>query len=81
MQMKKLLIAIAASAALGIFWFVSTCGPPPRHRYKVIRTTAVEIRDYPELIVATTAMEGDEMNRSFGQLFGLSRAQCVQRED
>jgi DNA gyrase inhibitor GyrI len=69
--MKKLLIAIAASAAIGIFWFVSNSRAATRTPgYKVIRTDGrFEIRDYPELIVATTAMEGDEMNRSFGQLF------------
>ncbi len=69
--MKKLLTAIAASAAVGIFWFVSNSRATTRTPgYKVIRTDGrFEIRDYPELVVATTAMEGDEMNRSFGQLF------------
>jgi len=71
MQMKKLLIAIAASVAIGIFWFVSTSRATTRTPgYKVIRTDGrFEIRDYPELVVAKAAMEGDEMNRSFGQLF------------
>ena len=69
--MKKLPIAIAASAALGIFWFVFNSRAATRTPgYKVIRTDGrFEIRDYPELVVAKAAMEGDEMNRSFGELF------------
>ena len=38
--------------------------------YKIIRTDGkFEIRDYPALTVATTAMEGAEMNGGFRKLF------------
>ena len=38
--------------------------------YRVVRTDAkFEIRDYPALTVATTSMEGEEMNGGFGKLF------------
>ena len=65
------LLVIVLPVCLAIFWLVSTSraatGTPD---YKVIRTDEkFEIRDYPALAVATTPMEGGEMNRGFGQLF------------
>ncbi len=57
--------------ALAAFWLVSTSrAATETPEYKVIRTDGkFEIRDYPALTVATTAMEGAEMNGGFRKLF------------
>ena len=67
----SLLIATLIIAGLAAFWLVSTSrAATETPEYKVIRTDGkFEIRDYPALNVATTPMEGEEMNRSFGHLF------------
>ncbi len=66
-----LLLLIVVPIAVGIFWFVnSSRAAVESPDYKVIRTDGkFEIRDYPELIVATTPMAGGGMNGGFGQLF------------
>ena len=53
------------------FWLVSTSrAATETPQYKVIRADGgFEIRDYPALTVATTPMEGGEMNGGFGKLF------------
>ena len=63
--------AIVLLVALAAFWLVSTSrAATETPDYKVIRTDGkFEIRDYPALIVATTAMEGTEMNDGFRKLF------------
>lgn len=65
------ILAIALPVATAAFWLVSTSRAATESPdYKVVRTDGkVEIRDYPALAVATTPMEGDGMNGSFGQLF------------
>lgn len=61
----------ALLVALAAFWLVSTSrAATETPEYKVIRTDGkFEIRDYPALTVATTAMEGAEMNGGFRKLF------------
>ena len=63
--------AIVLLVALAAFWLVSTSrAATETPDYKVNRTDGkFEIRDYPALIVATTAMEGTEMNDGFRKLF------------
>lgn len=65
------LLVIMLPVCFVIFWLVSTSrAATETPDYKVIRTDEkFEIRDYPALTVATTLMEGTEMNRGFGQLF------------
>lgn len=72
MKRKMPLInAIAVLFALAAFWLVSTSrAATETPEYKVIRTDGkFEIRDYPALTVATTPMEGGEMNGGFRELF------------
>ncbi|MGI8956450.1 MAG: SOUL family heme-binding protein [Chthoniobacterales bacterium] len=72
MKRKMLLItAIVVLVALSAFWLVSTSrATTETPDYKVVRTDGkFEIRDYPALTVATTLMEGGEMNGGFGKLF------------
>jgi len=66
-----LITAMVLLVALTTFWFVSTSRATTEiPDYQVIRTDGkFEIRDYPELTVATTPMEGGEMNGGFGKLF------------
>ena len=66
-----LLIATLILAGLAAFWLVSTSrAATETPEYKVIRADGkFEIRDYPALTVATTPMEGAEMNGGFGKLF------------
>jgi len=72
MKRKMPLIgAIILLVGLAGFWLVSTSrAATETPEYKVIRTDGkFEIRDYPALTVATTPMEGEEMNGGFGNLF------------
>ena len=66
-----LIIAIAVLFTFSASWLVSTSrAATETPEYKVIRTDGkLEIRDYPALTVATTAMEGAEMNGGFRKLF------------
>ena len=66
-----LIAAIILLLAAAAFWLVSTSrAATETPDYKVVRTDGkFEIRNYPALTVATTPMEGGEMNRGFGQLF------------
>lgn len=66
-----LLLVIALPVAIAAFWLVSTSrAGSETPDYKIVRTDEkFEIRDYPALSVATTPMEGGEMNRGFGRLF------------
>ena len=73
MKRSKLTILLALALPIGIagFWLVGTSrAATETPDYKVIRTDGkIEIRDYPALTVATTPMEGTNMNGGFGQLF------------
>jgi hypothetical protein len=66
-----ILLAILLPIAAGAFWLVSTSrAATETPDYRVIRTDGkFEIRDYPALTIATTPMNDDGMNGSFGQLF------------
>ena len=66
-----IVLAIALPTALCGFWLVNTSrAATETPEYKASRVDGkFEIRDYPELTVASTTMEGEEMNRSFRQLF------------
>jgi DNA gyrase inhibitor GyrI len=66
-----LLLAAAVPLALVGYWLVSTSRAATETvDCKVVRSDGkFELRDYPELTVATTPMEGREMNSSFGKLF------------
>ncbi|MEO6788083.1 MAG: heme-binding protein [Chthoniobacteraceae bacterium] len=66
-----LITAIVVPLALAAFWLVSTSrAATETPEYKIVRTDGkFEIRDYPALTVATTPMEGAEMNGGFGKLF------------
>jgi len=65
------LLVISLPVCLAIFWFVSTSrAATETPGYKVVSTDGkIEIRDYPTLTIATTPMDGEEMNSGFGQLF------------
>ena len=70
--MKKILIFsslfVVGSA---LFWLVSNSrASTPTPEYKVVRTDGkFEIRDYPEMRVATTGMKEGGSNSGFGELF------------
>ena len=66
-----LITAIVVLVALAARWLVSASrAATEAPEYKVIRTDGkFEIRDHPALTVATTRMEGEEMNGGFGKLF------------
>ena len=66
-----LIAAIVLLVAFAAFWLISTSRAATESpEYKVIRTDGkFEVRDYPALTVATTPMEGGEMNGGFGKLF------------
>ena len=68
---QKLPWLICILLALAAFWLISTSrAATETPDYKVIRTDGkFEIRDYPALTIATTPMEGAEMNGGFGKLF------------
>ena len=57
--------------ALGALWLTSNSrAATETPEYTVVRTDEkFELRDYPALTIATTAMSGDGMNGGFGQLF------------
>ncbi len=65
----KLSLVLLVGAA--VVWLVkSSRAATETPAYKIIRSEGkFEIRDYPSLTVAATAMEGAEMNGSFGRLF------------
>ncbi len=73
MKRSKLTILLALALLIGLagFWFVGNSrAATETPDYKVIRTDGkFEIRDYPALTLATTPMEGADMNGGFGQLF------------
>ena len=78
-------LAIALPTALCGFWLVNTSrAATETPEYKASRAEGkFEIRDYPELTVATTTMDGQEMNSGFRQLFkfitgGNAGAQKIQ---
>lgn len=67
----SVLLLVALPFAIGAFLLINTSrAATETPAYKVIRSDGkFEIRDYPALTVATTPMDGAEMNGSFGQLF------------
>lgn len=71
-HMKKF-IFVSTVIVLGsaLFWLVSNSrAGTPTIEYKVVRTDGkFEIRDYPELRLATTAMKDGEMDSGFMELF------------
>ena len=66
-----LIVAIAVLFTFSASWLVSTSrAATETPEYKIVRTDGkFEIRDYPALTVATTAMDGAEMNVGFRKLF------------
>jgi hypothetical protein len=64
-------LLVTLPVALGAFLLINTSrAATETPEYKVIRTDAkFEIRDYPQLIIASTPMDDQGMNGSFGQLF------------
>ena len=66
-----LVAAIILLLAAAAFWLVSNSrAATETPDYTVLRIDGkFEIRNYQALTVATTPMEGDEMNRGFGHLF------------
>lgn len=68
---KRMTLLILIPVVIAAFWLVSTSrAATETPEYKVVRTdNKFEIRDYPALTIATTPMNGDGMNGSFGQLF------------
>lgn len=67
----SILLLVALPVGIGVLLLFDTSrAATETPDYKVIRTDAkFEIRDYPALTVATTPMQGADMNGSFGQLF------------
>lgn len=68
---KRMTLFVFIPVVLAAFWLVSTSrAATETPEYKVVRADEkFEIRDYPALTIATTPMNGDGMNGSFGQLF------------
>lgn len=66
-----LFFGIACVVAIGAFWLVTNSrAATETPKYRVVKADeSFEIRDYPDLVVATTPMQGNGMNGSFGQLF------------
>ena len=72
MKQNTLTTAVVALLfAAAAFWLVSTSrAATETPEYKVIRSDGkFEIRDYPALTLAGTAMDGSDMNSGFRQLF------------
>lgn len=71
LMMKKMTYLTLIAIVLIAGWFVANSrAATETPEYKVVRSDGkFEIRDYPELTVATTPMAGDGMNGGFGQLF------------
>ena len=69
--MKKMTYFTLIAFALIAGWFVANSrAATETPEYKIVRSDGkFEIRDYPDLTVATTSMAGDGMNGGFGQLF------------
>jgi hypothetical protein len=65
------IVAVVLAIALPAFWLVSNSrAATETPEYTVVSTDGkFEIRDYPPLTLASTAMKEDEMNGGFGQLF------------
>jgi hypothetical protein len=66
-----ILLLVVLPVALGVFLLINTSrAATETPEYKVIHTDGkFQIRDYPALVIATTPMEDQGMNGSFGQLF------------
>ena len=58
-------------AGCALFWLVANSrAATPTPEYKMVRTEGkFEVRDYPEMKIATTGMKRGEMNAGFGELF------------
>jgi hypothetical protein len=65
------IVAVAVPVACALFWFTSTArGEYETPEYKVIRTDGkFEVRDYPPMTLARTAVSGDGTDGSFMRLF------------
>jgi hypothetical protein len=63
-----LLVVLVAGA---LFWFATNSrASTETPEYRVVKKFgALEIRDYPDMKIARTAMDGGGMNGSFGRLF------------
>lgn len=66
-----LILSATVPVLIALVWFVANSrAATETPEYKVVRTDEkYEVRDYPALKVATTPMEGANMNGSFGRLF------------
>ena len=73
MKRRKLfsILLLSVPLVLAGYWLVSTSrAATETPRYTLIRRDgAIEIRDYPALTLATTAMDADGADGSFGRLF------------
>lgn len=72
--MKALFVVMGLIAiAMPLFWLVQNSRVATETAsYKLVRSDGdVELRDYPELILATTQMTDTQGNGSFGKLFGF----------
>lgn len=68
---KRMTLLVLIPVVLAAFWLVSTSrAATETPEYKVVvADKKFEIRDYPTLTIATTPMNDNGMNGSFGQLF------------
>lgn len=71
-RMKKVLL-LSSTVLIGgvLFWLVENSrAATPTPDYQVVRAEgSFEVRDYPEMKVATTAMDAGGMDDGFGKLF------------
>ena len=68
---KFLLFSSMVILGSALFWLVENSrASTPTPEYRIVRTDGkFEVRDYPEMSIATVAMKGGEMNSGFGDLF------------
>lgn len=77
-----LIVLIALVMALSGLWLTANSrAATETTAYQVVRSDGkFQIRDYPDLTLATTTMDGNESNRGFGRLFQFISGKNASKE-